>query len=262
MGRLDGKVALITGAAQGMGAMHVRYFAREGAKVAATDYNYEGVQNLVDEVNKEFPGSAVAYKLDVADENDWIEVTKKTHEHFGKLNVLINNAGILANATFDKLTHEQWNRVMDIDAWGVFIGMRNVLPFMKEDGGGSIINLSSIAAINASGGLSTYTAAKGAVTALSRAAAMEFAPFNVRVNAIHPGTIDTDMFREGFPTEELRKAAMNGQPLKRVGKLEEVSYLMIYLASDESGFTTGTSQVIDGGYTVQAGDIAAVSSEE
>jgi NAD(P)-dependent dehydrogenase (short-subunit alcohol dehydrogenase family) len=260
--RLEGKVALITGAAKGMGASHVHVFAREGAKVIATDYNLEGVQKVVEEVNKEFPGSAVAFQLNVAIEADWKEVTKKAYEQFGKINVLINNAGILDIAPFDKLTHEQWNRVMDVDAWGVFVGMREVLPYMKEDGVGSIINLSSIAAINASGGLSTYTAAKGAVTALTRAAAIEFAPFNVRVNTVHPGTIDTNMFREGFPTDELRHAAENGQPLRRVGTTEEVSYLMVYLASDESGFTTGTSQVIDGGYTVQAGDIAAVSSED
>lgn len=260
--RLQGKVALITGAAMGMGEMHVRIFASEGAKVVATDINYEGVKQLVDEVNKEFPGSAVAYKLNVADENDWKEVTKKAYEQFSKLNVLINNAGILEIATFDKLTHESWNRVMDVDLWGIFIGMRNVLPYMKEEGVGSIVNLSSIAAINACGGLSTYTAAKGAVLALTRAAAIEFAPFNVRVNAVAPGTIDTSMFREGFPTDELRHAAMQGQPLKRVGTTEEVSCLMVYLASDESGFTTGTCQVIDGGYTVQAGDISAVSSDE
>jgi NAD(P)-dependent dehydrogenase (short-subunit alcohol dehydrogenase family) len=262
MGRLNGKVALITGAAKGMGASHARVFAREGAKVIATDFNFEGVQEVVNEINKEYPQSAVAYKHDVTVEEDWKEVTKKGYEKFGKLNVLINNAGIFQYTPFEELTHEQWNKVLDVDAWGVFLGMREVLPYMKEDGVGSIVNLASIAAINSSGGLSTYTAAKGAVESLTRAAAVEFGKYNVRVNAVHPGTIDTDMYREGFPTEEMRKAAEQGQPLLRVGTPEEVSYLMVYLASDESNFTTGTSQVIDGGTTIQAGAISATTSED
>lgn len=261
MARLDGKVALITGAAKGMGASHAMVFAREGAKVIATDFNYEGVSEVVDQINSEYPDSAVAYKHDVTSEEDWKEVTKKGNEKFGKLNVLINNAGIFEYTPFEELTHKQWNKVLDVDTWGVFVGMREVLPYMKEAGVGSIINLSSIAAINASGGLSTYTAAKAAVSGLTRAAAVEFGKDNIRVNAVNPGTIDTDMYREGFPTEEMRKAAEKGQPLLRVGTSEEVSYLMVYLASDESNFTTDTTQVIDGGTTISAGDISATTGE-
>jgi 3alpha(or 20beta)-hydroxysteroid dehydrogenase len=254
-GRLDGKVAIITGSASGMGKSHIEMFAKEGAKVIATDINSKDLKEIVDKINKEYPNSTIACKLDVSSGEDWDTVISKGLKDFGLINVLINNAGIGFFSSLEELTYEEWKKEMDVDLWGVMLGMKKILPHMKSKGG-SIINVSSIAALNASEGATTYTSSKGGVTAFSRGAALEFAKYNIRVNSVHPGSIKTEMFINGFKTKEMQNKFEQARPLKRVGRTKEVSNLMIFLASDESSFITGTSQVIDGGSSVEATEIA------
>ncbi|MFM9277466.1 SDR family NAD(P)-dependent oxidoreductase [Paenibacillus jiagnxiensis] len=252
MGRLTGKVALVTGAGNGQGAAEAKLMAKEGAKVIATDINFENVTKVVEEINAENLGSALAFKHDVSSKEDWIQVVEEGVKAFGPITVLVNNAGILAPTTYDKLTHEHWSKVMDVNAWSQFVGMQTVIPYMKKAGIGSIINIASMAVVNSSGAFTAYTASKGAVDAFSRAAAIELAPFNIRVNSVLPGTIYTSMVEDAFPDQESMDAAVASQPLGRMGRPVDVAYLVVYLASDEAYFTTGTSQLIDGGFNVQA----------
>ncbi|MHC5534534.1 SDR family NAD(P)-dependent oxidoreductase [Priestia megaterium] len=257
MERLSGKVALITGAGNGLGAAVAKLLAEEGAKVIATDIDYNSVKKIAEEINKESNESAIALKHDVSSKDEWLSVVEEGVKTFGPITVLVNNAGILATTKYDQLTYEKWQKVMDINAWGQFVGMQTVVPYMKKAGIGSIINVSSIAAVNSGGGLTAYTASKGAVDAMSRAAAVELGEFNIRVNAVIPGVIKTQLFEEAFPTKEAKDAAMASQPLKRVGRSIDVAYLVAYLASDESYFTSGTSQLIDGALNVDGSRVAA-----
>lgn len=253
MSRLAGKVVLITGAGNGQGAAEARLMAEHGAKVIATDIAFDNVKTVVAEINNINPGSALAFKHDVSSKDDWIKVANSGVEAFGPITVLVNNAGILSPATYDVLTHEQWTRTMDINAWSQFVGMQTVIPYMKAAGIGSIINIASLATVNACGRFSAYTASKGAVDAVSRAAAIELAPFNIRVNSINPGVIHTSMVDEAFPDKASMDAVAEAQPLRRMGRPIDVAFLVVYLASDESYFTTGTSQIIDGGLSVMGG---------
>lgn len=253
MSRLAGKVVLITGAGNGQGATEARLMAEHGAKVIATDIAFDNVKAVVAEINNIRPGSAIAFKHDVSSKDDWIKVVNSGVEAFGPITVLVNNAGILSPATYDVLTHEQWARTMDVNAWSQFVGMQTVIPYMKSAGVGSIINIASLAVVNACGRFSAYTASKGAVDAVSRAAAIELAPFNIRVNSINPGVIHTAMVDEAFPDRASMDAVAQAQPLQRMGSPTDVAYLVVYLASDESYFTTGTSQIIDGGLSVMGG---------
>ncbi|RAS77242.1 SDR family NAD(P)-dependent oxidoreductase [Priestia endophytica] len=257
MRRLSGKVALITGAGNGLGAATAKLLAEEGAKVIATDIAYESVEKIVEEINKLSKESAIALKHDVSSKKEWLTVVEEGVKTFGPITVLVNNAGILATTKYDQLTYEKWQKAMDINAWGQFVGMQTVIPHMKEAGVGSIINVASIAAVNSSGGLTAYTASKGAVDAMSRAAAVELGEFNIRVNAVVPGTIQTQMLEEAFPTKEIKEASIASQPLKRMGRPIDVAHLVAYLASDESYFTSGTSQLIDGALNVDASSSAA-----
>lgn len=253
MSRLAGKVVLITGAGNGQGAAEARLLAEQGAKVIATDIAFDNVQAVVAEINQANPGSALALKHDVSSKDDWLKVVAKGVETFGPITVLVNNAGILSPATYDVLSYEQWTRTMDINAWSQFVGMQTVIPHMKAAGVGSIINIASLATVNACGRFSAYTASKGAVDAVSRAAAIELAPLNIRVNSINPGVIHTAMVDEAFPDKAAMDAVAQAQPLRRMGRPIDVAYLVVYLASDESYFTTGTSQIIDGGLSVMGG---------
>lgn len=253
MGRVAGKVALVTGAGSGQGEAEARLLALEGAKVIATDIEYDKVSKVVAQINAEREGSAVALKHDVALKEDWERVVEASRRAFGNITILVNNAGILAPAPYDAVTYEHWKKTMDVNAWSQFVGIQTVVPQMRAAGVGSIINVASLAAINACGRLTAYTASKGAVDAFSRAAAIELAGYNIRVNSVNPGVIHTAMVDEAFPTREAMDEVAAAQPLRRMGRPIDVAHLVLYLASDESWFTTGTSQVIDGGLSVMGG---------
>jgi NAD(P)-dependent dehydrogenase (short-subunit alcohol dehydrogenase family) len=253
MSRLNGKVAIVTGAGMGQGEAEARLLADLGAKVVATDVNFENVSRVVDEINAGRPDSALALRQNVAERDQWTIVVEQAVSKFGPVTVLVNNAGIFSKMTYDTLSHAHWQDIMDVNAWGQFAGIQAVVPGMRAAGVGSIINVGSLAVVNACGRLSAYTASKGAVDAFSRAAAIELAGFNIRVNCINPGVIHTSMVEEAFPTPEAMAAAAAVQPLKRFGRPVDVAYLVAYLASDESWFTTGASIVIDGGLSVEGG---------
>jgi NAD(P)-dependent dehydrogenase (short-subunit alcohol dehydrogenase family) len=253
MSRLEGKVAIVTGGGAGQGAEEVRVLAALGAKVVATDLDAGAVQAVVASVNRESPGGALALPHDVASREDWSRVVAEAVRAFGPVSVLVNNAGILNRVPYEALTLELWQATMNVNAWGVFAGIQAVAPAMREAGGGSIINIASTAAVAAVGGLSAYTASKGAVDALTRAAAIELAPNNIRVNCIHPGIIQTAMVEQSLSTDAALAAAASAIPLGRLGRPVDVAYLVAYLASDEAWFTTGASLVIDGGATIEGG---------
>jgi NAD(P)-dependent dehydrogenase (short-subunit alcohol dehydrogenase family) len=253
MGRVSGKVALVTGAGTGQGEAEARLLAAEGAFVVATDINEEAVKAVVASINAERSGAAIAMRHDVSSSEDWQAVAAEAEATFGPITILVNNAGILAPASYDKVTHAHWQRTMDVNAWSQFVGMQTVIPQMEKAGVGSIVNIASLAVVNACGRFTAYTASKGAVDAVSRAAAIELAPLNIRVNSVDPGVIHTAMVDEAFPDDASIAAAAAAQPLRRMGRPIDVAYLVLYLASDEAWFTTGTSQVIDGGLSVSGG---------
>lgn len=246
MGRLDGKVAIVTGAAMGQGAEEALLFAKEGAKVVATDVQETKLHEVVNHITDIYGDVALAVRHDVSSEEDWTRVVSAAADRFGAVHILINNAGISINASLDSITFEQWANVMNINAWSQFIGMRAVLPEMKKAGGGSIVNIASIVSLVGMG-LNPYTASKGAIRAMSKAAAMEFAPFHIRVNSVYPGIIETPMTDELLRQKQWREAFEQSTPLPRLGVPKDVATGVLYLASDESSFVTGTELVIDGG---------------
>lgn len=244
MSRLNGKVAIITGAAQGMGAAHARLFIREGASVVLTDLNEEKGQALALELGKK----ALFVKQDVTSESDWAQVVTTTEDHFGALNILVNNAGITLSKSILETSLEDYRRILNINQVSVFLGMKSVIPSMKKLGSGSIINISSINGLV--GGAIGYTDSKFAVRGMTKAAALECAAYGIRVNSVHPGVIETPMIMQG-DTKALVAEFAKQIPLKRVAKVEEVASLVLYLASDESSYSTGSEFVVDGGLTAQ-----------
>jgi len=244
MGRLDNKVAIITGSAQGMGAAHARRFIQEGAKVVLTDLNEEKGSALV----KELGSNAIFVKQNVVSEEDWATVLKKAEEAFGPVNILVNNAGISVNKGLMTTTLEEYRRIVDINQISVFLGMKAVVPSMEKAGGGSIVNISSMNGIVA--GVVGYTDTKFAVRGMTKAAAIELSRLGIRVNSVHPGVIDTPMVQQADAKEAIEQFS-NFIPLKRVAQPEEVSHLVLYLASDESSYSTGSEFIVDGGLTAQ-----------
>jgi 3alpha(or 20beta)-hydroxysteroid dehydrogenase len=247
MGRLAGKVAIITGAAQGMGAAHVRRFVREGAKVLATDLNSAAGAALVAEL-----GPSVAFAAqDVADEAAWQSVVATAEQRFGPVTTLVNNAGIIGPvvATAD-MSADDFLRVCAINQLGVFLGTKVVIPSMIRAGGGSIVNISSISGIVAIYGTPNpaYAASKFAVRGITKFVAIEYGKQNIRANSIHPGYIRTPMMTEALDDEGI-KVAGGSVPIGRVGETQDVSNLVVFLASDESSFITGAEHIIDGGLT-------------
>ena len=242
MGKLTGKVAIITGAAQGMGESHVRKFIEEGAKVAITDVNLEGAQKLADELGE----NAIALKLDVSSEENWIEVVEKTEEAFGPVTVLVNNAGIGIFKPLEELTIADFELTFKVDELGVFLGMQKVAPSMKKAGVGSIVNISSVDGLVSAPTAIAYSSAKHAVTGMTKGAAAELGPHNIRVNSVHPGIIKTPMAAQD-DVEEYLKQLEQDIPLRRRADVEEVSNLVVYLASDDSSYSTGAQFVVDGG---------------
>ena len=249
--RLAGKVALVSGGARGMGAAEARLFATQGAKVVIGDVlETEGRQTEAD-INAS-GGEALFVRLDVTSEANWQQVIAAAISHFGKLDVLVNNAGISAKGMVEDTTVEDWNRVMDINAKGVFLGTKAAIPAMCQAGGGSIINISSqLGLVGVDNSSPQYQASKGAVRLLTKATAIQYARDGIRVNSVHPGPIATPMTEARRADPDTYKLTVSRIPLGRYGQPEDVAYGVLYLASDESAFVTGSELVIDGGWTAQ-----------
>ena len=249
--RLEGKIALISGGARGQGAVEARLFAREGAKVVFGDILDEQGRMVEAELS-ESGADATYVHLDVTKEADWVSAVEATLSRYGRLDVLVNNAGISIRKSIEDTTEEDWDRIMGINAKGVFLGTKHAIPAMRKAGGGSIINISSVAGMVGSrftGG--SYAATKGAVRLLTKSTAIQYAKEGIRCNSVHPGLIETPMNEALLSDPEIREMRLQPVPMGRVGTAEEVAYGVLFLASDESSFMTGSELVIDGGKTAQ-----------
>lgn len=252
MGRLDHKVAIITGAASGMGLAAVELFSREGAKIVATDIAVKQLEEAVAEIQ----GEIVTLGLDVTSEEQWENVIAKTMDRFGKIDILINNAGVSVHKGLLEEDLEGWNRMLSLNLTSVWLGMKSVIPGMQKNGQGSIVNCVSLATIigSADNGAAAYSAAKGGVRSLSKHAAVNFAKDRIRVNSVYPGAILTGTSRKYGVTsqEQLGQAFSNVIPLPpHAGEANDIAYAYLYLASDESKFVTGEELIVDGGWSTQ-----------
>ena len=249
--RLDGKVALITGGARGQGAVEAKLFAAEGAKVVFGDILDDAGRQVEAEI-QEIGGEAVYIHLDVTSADDWKAAVDAAVSRYGKLDILVNNAGISIRKNVEDTTEEDWDRVMAINAKGVFLGTKQVIPAMRKSGGGSIVNISSTAGLVGSlySGAS-YAASKGAVRLLTKSTAVQYAKEGIRCNSVHPGLLETPMTEDILADEAHRAERTERIPLGRVGTAEDVAFGVLYLASDEASFMTGSELVIDGGTTAQ-----------
>ena len=248
--RLKGKVALITGAARGQGAAEARLFAAEGAKVVLADV-LEGEGVAVTASIGERGGTAAFVRLDVTSEDDWRNAVDFTMRTCGRLDILINNAAIYKRTPIVETDLAEWNRVMDINSTGVFLGAKHAIPAMRESGGGSIVNISSTAGLVGSERGGAYGASKGSVRLFTKYAAIQHAADGIRSNSIHPGPIDTEMIADNLSTPEGRALSESRIPLGRIGDSMDVAYGALFLASDESSYMTGAELVIDGGMTAR-----------
>ncbi len=236
---LDGAVAIVTGAARGMGTQHVRGLVGAGAKVVATDVLDDEGRTLADEF-----GDSVMYRhLDVADADGWETIVAQAEEAWGPVKVLVNNAGIVTFGPIDVLSPSDWQRTIDINLTGVFLGMHAVVPSMKRANGGAIVNISSTAGLQGYANLGAYVASKWGVRGLTKTAAIELGPFGIRVNSIHPGPIRTPM------TDGLDLAMVSTQPIARIGEPEEVTAMLLFILQ-EATYSTGHEFVVDGGTIV------------
>jgi 3alpha(or 20beta)-hydroxysteroid dehydrogenase len=240
-GKLSGKVAIVTGGSRGQGASHVRAMVREGAKVALTDVRVE----LGEALAAELGDRAMFIQHDVSKPQDWDRVVAATEAAFGPINILVNNAGIVFLKELQEMTFEEYERVIAVNQTSVFLGMKAVLASMRRAAGGSIINISSAAANKGIRGNLAYTAAKAAIGGMGRVAALELTADNIRVNTVLPGIIRTPMVDE--PDADRVAAMIAGIPVKRLGSPAEVSNLIVYLASDDSSYSTGSEFIVDGG---------------
>ena len=248
MSRLSGKIAIITGAARGMGASHARLFAKEGARVVLTDMRGAEGAALANELGE----NALFVEQDVTSAADWKRVVEATETRFGPANVLVNNAGILGTmATTADISEEDYLKVIAVNQHSVYLGMHAVIPSILRAGGGSIVNISSIAGLVANYGFPSlaYVGSKFAVRGMTKAAAVEYGPQGIRVNSVHPGFIMTPMMVEA--TNEEGGDALSMIPLRRIAEPEEVSNLVLFLASDESSYISGAEHVIDAAMTAQ-----------
>ena len=248
--RLEGKVAFVTGAAAGIGAAVARRFAAEGAAVALADVREEDGAALSEALGSQ--GHRTCFvPLDVASESQWAEAVAFATRTLGGPTVLVNNAGIYARRLIEHTSIGQLDRMLAVNVKGVLLGIKAVLPAMRAEGGGSIINLSSIAGIVGSPYSSDYNASKGAVRILTKCAALQHARDNVRCNSVHPAPIDTDMGHEAVPAGPFREKRLQEIPLGRMGTADEVANAILFLASDEASYITGSELVVDGGLTAQ-----------
>lgn len=256
MARVRGKVALITGAALGIGKATASLLAREGAKVVVSDVNEKQGHATTDELRKE-GAEAIFVKHDVSQEHDWQLAADAVRQRFGRLDVLVNNAGIGLSGDVEETSFEDWHRVLSINLDGVFLGTKCAVSMMKNNGGGSIINLSSVEGLVGNPYLAAYDASKGGVRLLTKSAALYCArsKYNIRVNSVHPGYVWTPMVEAYAAStgesdvERQRLTALH--PIGRLGVPDDIAYGILYLASDESKFVTGSELVIDGGFTAQ-----------
>ena len=248
--RLEGKVAIVSGGARGMGASEARIFAREGAKVVIGDLLEDEGKRVEAEI-AEAGGEAMFVKLDVTQEKDWRDAVDRTVARFGKLNVLVNNAGISSGSFPDTTSVDGWERIMDINSTGVFLGTRSVIPKMLEAGGGAIVNISSIMGlVGGEEGHPAYHASKGAVRLLTKATAVRYAKDGIRINSVHPGYMPP-MSTSALETEAHIQAVIGNTPMGRKGRVEEVAKAVLFLASDEASYITGAELAVDGGYTAR-----------
>lgn len=248
MGRLTGKVAIITGGAQGQGAVEAKMFAEEGAQVVFGDILDDAGKAVAAEIQAA-GGDAHYLHMDVTSETDWQAAIALATERFGGLDILINNAAVLIpRVPIEDRTAEEWDRVMGVNAKGIFLGTKYAIPAMRARGGGSIVNISSIAGI----GQSThqepaYAASKGAIRVFTKVTAAQHAKDKIRCNSVHPGPVDTEMFRAAFATPDALEKRLARVPMNRAGTVEEVVAGVLFLASDDASYVTGTELVIDGG---------------
>jgi NAD(P)-dependent dehydrogenase (short-subunit alcohol dehydrogenase family) len=248
--RLDGKVALISGGARGMGAEEARIFAREGAKVVIGDIS-EDDGKAVEAQIAEAGGQALFIRLDVTQEADWAKAVDLAVSSFGKLDVLVNNAGISSRAFTDDTGIDAWDKIMEVNSKGVFLGTRAAVPKMLEAGGGSIINISSIMGlVGSAGGHPAYNASKGAVRIFSKAMAVRHGKDNIRVNSVHPGFMPPMASGIAYDQNQ-RRGSLEQTPLGREGRIEEVANAVLFLASDEASYITGAELAVDGGFTAK-----------
>ena len=257
--RLEGKVALITGGARGQGEAEVKLFAKEGAKVIIAAILVEDGKKIEAEIS-ELGGECLYAHLDVTNSKNWQETIQKTVTRFGKLDILVNNAGVAVWGTNDDTTEEIWDTVMDVNAKGVFLGTKYVIPEMQKSGGGSIINISSISGLIGQSNIQpVYNASKGAIRLFTKSTAVQYGKDGIRANSIHPGGVDKDMIShitQGKKIQERLKATV---PLQRIAKPIEIAYGALFLASDESSYMTGSEMVMDGGVTAGAPNTGANS---
>jgi 3alpha(or 20beta)-hydroxysteroid dehydrogenase len=251
MGRLDGKVALITGGARGMGKSHVRRFVDEGATVVFGDVlDEEGAKLAADTDNAGY------VHLDVTEPADWENAVQTTLNAHGALHVLVNNAGIMRHKTIENMSLDECRRIIEVNLIGQWLGIKSVTPAMRDSGGGSIINVSSTEGFNGASGMSAYSASKFGIRGLTKSASRELGQYGIRVNSIHPGGIITAMSMQQDVVEataDRAQAIVDGIPLQRLGKAREVSGLVAFLASDDSSYCTGSEVLVDGGFTTGFG---------
>ena len=253
MGRLEGKTALVTGAASGIGLQTSIRLAEEGARVMMTDINLEeGLQKA-----EKLGANATFLKLDITEEEEWISVLDETVKRFDRLDILVNSAGMVLIADVEQITLEDWRKVHAVNLDGTFLGCKHGVRVMKEFGAGSIINLSSVSGMIGGFNLAAYNSSKGAVRMLTKSVALHCARagYGIRCNSIHPTFIETpmleSMIRDSPDPEKARQTLVRQVPLRRIGKPDDVANMIVYLASDESTFVTGTEMVIDGGVIAQ-----------
>lgn len=252
MGKLDEKVALISGGAGGQGAAEARTFSREGASVVFGDIQDAAGKQVETDI-RAAGGKAIYVHLDVTNENDWRHAVQEAVRRYGKLDILINNAGIvIPGASIEERTAEEWDRVLAVNAKGVFLGTKHAIPAMRQAGGGSIVNISSIAGIGQSLHQEpAYAASKGAIRIFSKVTASQHAKDKIRCNSVHPGPVDTDMLHHAMPDRAVLARRLERVPLGRMAAIDEIVAGVLYLASDDASYVTGSELVIDGGALAQ-----------
>jgi 3(or 17)beta-hydroxysteroid dehydrogenase len=254
MGRVQDKVAIVTGGAGGLGRAEARLLAQEGARVVVTDLDLAGVESVAQEIAAS-GGKAIAIRHDVSSESEWSGIINRTLEEFGRLDILVNNAGVIIYKKIEDTSLAEWRQLMGVNLDGVFLGTKLAIAAMKKTGGGSIINIASVAGLIGNPDASAYHASKGGVRSFSKAAAIECSKagygYNIRVNSIYPGVIDTKMADDLKLDESKYRMALNWHAMGHFGEPQDVAFGVLYLASDESKFLTGTELVIDGGWTAR-----------
>jgi NAD(P)-dependent dehydrogenase (short-subunit alcohol dehydrogenase family) len=243
--RLGDKVALITGGASGMGQSEAVLFAKEGAKVVVADVLEAEGRKVADSLG----GAGRFVRLDVTSETDWEQAIAAAVSTFGKLDALVNNAGISGTFDPDTLSTSAWDRLMDVNAKGTFLGMKHAIPAMEKAGGGAIVNISSVSGFVGQNGIHmAYNASKGAVRLMTKSAAVQYARSGIRVNSVHPGVLPAMRSSKATADPAFRQKMLAGVPMRREGRVEEVAYAVLFLASDEASYITGTELVVDGGW--------------